>query len=315
MSRVAAVVVTYGATLAQVRRLLGSIEPQVKHVILVDNGSPSLKNLKSNSRLHIIRLDQNYGLAYAQNVGIEKAIKLKADHVLFLDQDSVPHRDMVQELCRSIRNAQDRGIRVATAGPIRIDSHTGKKANFIKSFWRTPFIVYPDTESRPSYSLVDFVISSGSLVPIEVLRLVGGQRGDYFIDHVDTEWTIRAGAKGLETIGVHTALMEHRVGDSAHRFWLFGWKYIFWHQPWRNYYVYRNTFLMAHDNPFNIWQLHLVMRLIKLMIYFLIFSPDRFRRIRFMLMGIRDGLLNRRGMLDPKTLKLHPIPKTSMDPR
>ena len=314
MSRVAAIIVTYGATLTVVRPLLKVVAPQVAHVILVDNGSPGLKILKGTSRLHIIRLDQNYGLAYAQNIGVERAIKLRAGHVLFLDQDSVPYPDMVKRLDLGLRDATKQGIIVAAAGPIMEDSILGTKGFFLKTFLGVPYKSYALSQIKSSFTRVHFVLSSGSLVPIKIFQKIGGQRSDYFIDHVDSEWAMRAKTLGYQAIGVREALMQHRVGDSTRRFWLFGWKTIFWHQPSRDYYVFRNTFLMIHDNPFNIWQLHLVIRLFKLMIYFCMLCPDRINRIVYMMRGVRDGILNRRGFLDTKALKLHTIPKTSMDP-
>ena len=315
MSRIAAIIVTYGAKLTEVRRLLKVVGSQVAHVILVDNGSPSLRTLRNAPGLHIIRLDQNYGLAYAQNIGIERAITLNMSHVLFLDQDSLPYPDMVKRLDKGLRQAKDQGVTVATAGPVTEDSILGTRGFFVKTFLGVPYKSYINPNSKKDFIKADFMISSGSLVPLSVINTVGGYRSDYFIDHLDTEWSARSGRLKFQSISVRDACMHHRIGEGAHRFWLLGWRTIFYHQPLRHYYIFRNTFLMMYDNPFNVWQVFLLLRLLKLMIYFLIFIPDRFRRMRFMLIGIKDGLLNRRGMLDPKSMKLQGIPKTSLDPR
>ena len=311
MSHVAAIVVTYGATLGQIRRLLKSVEPQVKHVIMVDNGSPSLKALKKTSGLDVIRLQKNYGLAYAQNIGVERAVALNVDHVLFLDQDSLPYPDMVKRLERGLRDASREGIRLAAAGPVTEDSILGTRGFFLKTFLGVPYKSYSQPQIKSSFTRVHFVLSSGSLVPIEILRLVGGQRSEYFIDHVDTEWAMRAHALGFKFVIVNQALMEHRVGEAVRRFWLFGMRTIFFHQPHRYYYMCRNSFLMMCDNPFNVWHAQHVLRLLKMIFYFSLFNNGA---LRYILRGIRDGLLNRRGMLDPKTLELHAIPKTSVDP-
>ena len=312
MSRVAAIIVTYGATLMVVRRLLRVVVPQVAQVILVDNGSPSLRTLSKAPGLHVIRLDQNYGLAYAQNVGIEMAIQLRADHVLFLDQDSVPYPDMVKRLDLGLRDATKQGIIVAAAGPVMEDSILGIRGFFLKTFLGVPYKSYSPPQIKSSFTRVHFILSSGSLVPIEVLRMMGGQRGDYFIDHVDAEWAMRAHALDFNLIVVNQAYMNHRIGEAVRRFWLFGVRTIFLHQPLRYYYMCRNTFLMIYDNPINLWQLQHVLRIFKLIFYFILFNPSR---LRYILRGINDGLINRRGMLDPKSMKLHAIPKTSVDPR
>ena len=41
-----------------------------------------------HSAISYIPLNQNYGIAYAQNVGIETAKELKCNYVIFFDQDS-----------------------------------------------------------------------------------------------------------------------------------------------------------------------------------------------------------------------------------
>jgi len=312
LSRVAAIIITYGAKLKEVRRLLKVIEPQVSHIILVDNGSPGLKTLRSAPGLHITRLDQNYGLAYSQNIGVERAINLHMSHVLFLDQDSLPYPDMVKRLEQGLLEASRQGNRVAAAGPVMEDSILGTRGFFIKTFLGVPYKSYFNSKIKASFIKVHFVLSSGSLVPITVFNNIGGQRGDYFIDHVDAEWAIRAHASGFNMVAVNKALMKHRIGLSVRRFWLFGMRTIFLHQPLRYYYMCRNTFLMIYDNPFNVWHLQHVLRLLKLIFYFILFDPSR---LRYILRGINDGLLNRRGKLNPDTLQLQAIPKTSLDPR
>jgi rhamnosyltransferase len=312
---VAAIVVTFGASLSEVESIVRLIKDQVAQVILVDNGSPSLKKLKSTSRFHIIRLKKNYGLAYAQNVGIERAIKLKVDHVLFIDQDSVPNPDMVNKLLFHFTKATRLNLHPAAMGPVTIDRRIGIKSSFVVKRFGLPSHYRKTDQMKDSILLVHFLISSGSLVSIDALKRIGGLRSDYFIDHVDSEWCLRAQGLGFSIFSAFDALMQHTLGDTIKQIWLLGWRSVSWHQPYRDYYVYRNTLLAIRDaRPSFIWQCFLISRLFKFFIYFMLAYPNRLKRLRYIYLGLRDGIFNRRGRIDEKTFKLHAIPKTSLDP-
>ncbi len=316
MPKVAAIVVTYGATLSEVRSLIKAIQKQVTHIILVDNGSPLIKNLKSTPRLHVIRLKKNYGLAYAQNIGIERAINLKIDYVLFLDQDSLPYSDMVAQLFKYFTKATKLDLYPAAIGPVTIDRRIGIKSSFVIRRFGMPSRYRKTDEIKDDILQVHFLISSGSLVSIDVLQKIGGLRSEYFIDHVDTEWCLRAQASGFSLLGGFDALMQHTLGDTIKRQWFLGWRSISWHQPYRDYYVYRNTLLTIRDVRLHlVWQCFLMSRLVKFFIYFMLMYPNRLERLKYIFLGLRDGLLNRRGVLDLTTFKLHHIPRTSVDPQ
>jgi rhamnosyltransferase len=142
-----------------------------------------------------------------------------------------------------------------------------------------------------------------------------GMRSDYFIDHVDTEWCLRALANGYQLLGIHDAKMIHSLGDKAKKIWFFGTRNISEHTPLRDYYMFRNTLLMLKDlsMPFT-WKVFLVFRLAEFFVFFLIFSKERPLRFRLMMLGLRHGYNNIRGRLNLKTLKCDPIARTSLDP-
>lgn len=311
---VAAIMVTYGATLSEVEALVRLIKGQVTQVILVDNGSPSLKKLKSHAHLHIIRLNKNYGIAYAQNIGIERAIKLEVDCVLFLDQDSAPYPGMVGQLQRHHIQVINLSIPLAGIGPVTIDRRIGIRSSFVVKRLGLPSRYREALKNKTDIIEAHFLISSGSLISLRVLKTIGGLRSDYFIDHVDTEWCLRAQSQGFVLMGALNCLMDHALGDSIHRVWFLGWRSVSWHLPYRDYYVYRNTLLTVRDVKLSfIWHVFLLWRLVKFFVYFIATDSERLQRLKYIYLGLRDGLLNRRGRLDLKTLKLHPIPKTSLD--
>jgi GT2 family glycosyltransferase len=72
------------------RRLAGSVLQQsdVNAVVVVDDGSPvSVSDLPSS--FEVVRLTENGGPARARNVGMDRALSLGAERILFTDHDCV----------------------------------------------------------------------------------------------------------------------------------------------------------------------------------------------------------------------------------
>ena len=96
---------------------------------------------------------------------------------------------------------------------------------------------------------VSFLISSGTLVPCSALLALRGMRSNYFIDHVDTEWCLRARAAGYLLLVVPEARLYHRLGDSVRRIW-FLVHAIFFTIPQCQTIMFRNTLLMLRSTAF-----------------------------------------------------------------
>ena len=80
-----------------------SLTMEIK-IIVVDNASQddSMRLLEEryagNEQLSFIRLDDNYGFSYANNVGIRSAVEWEADAVLLLNNDTEIASDMLLRL-------------------------------------------------------------------------------------------------------------------------------------------------------------------------------------------------------------------------
>lgn len=294
-----AVVVTFNPEIQILGQLLDALSTQVDSIVIVDNGSYvdliAWNNKYQASSAKVLLMGQNHGIAAAHNVGITWAQNNGAEHVLLMDQDSIPAPDMVQKLAFALLNA---GINfdspAIAAGPICVDIRTGNKSFFVTERNGMPARWWPSS-SFPPFDVVREVsslISSGTLINLKLLKIVGGMRGNYFIDHVDTEWCFRAKARGYILLGVSNALMTHTLGDKARNIWFFGWRNVAYHSPLRDYYMFRNTLLMCRDTKMSVvWRLHLTIRLLKFLIYFVIFTPQRVERFYCMALGIGHGLL------------------------
>ena len=248
---VTAIIVTFHPNLLHLDEVVARIFSEVDSILVVDNHSPEMSRWKIpqkfKAKIHTIRLRDNLGIGYAQNRGIEWAQKKNSRYVLFLDQDSLPPRGMVQKLKGAMQTyPMIEGLKVLAAGPMTIDIDTKEI---------TPFEVNKNLNSLKKNSpvvVVKSLIASGMLVHIDAFKLIGGMRGDYFIDGVDTEWVHRLNRQGFIAIGLKDAILHHSNGEKMIKFSLLGKELTFnSHKPFRNYYRIRNKFLMRKDlkNP------------------------------------------------------------------
>jgi len=320
-SNIVAIVVTYQPELEILKRLLDALTPQVRSVILVDNGSnANLQdwfNQKQITDVELILLHDNKGIASAHNAGIELALNHEADFVLLMDQDSIPAPDMVEKLAAALSEAREQNdVAPAAAGPLCVDSRTGEKSFFVierngyPARWYSSEAIADDALSIK----VKILISSGTLIDLQALNVIGKMRSNYFIDHVDTEWSLRAASNGYSLLGVPSAKMQHTLGDQVHKVWFFGWRQVAYHSALRDYYMFRNTFLIIQDTKLSfIWQAYLLARLVLYLGYFLIFTPQRFQRLHKMLIGITHGIRGISGKLDLETYKCSDVLSSNLE--
>ncbi len=296
-----AVVLTYQPDIPALEAMLERIMPQVSGIVIVDNGSgaeaqAALANVVArHSSIRAIYLDANLGVAAGHNRGIQAALDEDCAFVLILDQDSLPAEDMVAELAGGYRRAAE-SARVAAVGPRYVQRLTSGRACFVQ-LGLVGLRSLPCTDGE--LIRTDLLISSGCLIAAEALREVGLMREELFIDHVDTDWFLRARERGWTAYGVCSAAMEHRLGERTLRLWLGRWRLITLHSPLRHYYQFRNSaYLGLHSGYPLRWKTADAMHRLGMLVVFGLLLPDRAAHLKMMLRGIRDGV---RGRLGPFT--------------
>ena len=297
---VAAVIVTFNPEVATLRRMIEALQTQVNEIVVVDNASAAnaveqIAQLAQDFSCRFEGLAENLGIGAAQNRGFA-AVKscIGERYVLFLDHDSIPQADMVDVLLAADFRLRTRGIRVGAVGPAIVDNRTGTTGRFVSS--RNFFVRRVPCRPGCSELGVDFLISSGTLVRVDVFEAIGGMDEALFIDHVDTEWCLRAKAAGYALFGVCDANLVHSLGDEVMEVWLGRKREIFVHSPLRDYYMCRNTLLILRAAHMSWgWRLFLATRLIGSVVFSVAAQAPRLRRLQCMVTGLRDGFLNRRG--------------------
>ena len=295
---VACVVVTYNPDPVRLRQLLDAVLPQVNDVRLIDNGSggEALACLRGlcDARLQLVELGDNKGIAAAMNVGIAAARAAGCSHVLLLDHDSVPAPSMVADLLQALAIVQPDGRGgIAAVGPRYLDERQDNPPPFIRvrglRVQRCPCPT-PDTIVE-----VDYLISSGSLIPSATFDAVGGMAEELFIDYVDIEWGLRARRLGFQSYGVCAARMAHDLGDAPIEFM---GRRLPVHSPLRHYYHFRNAVWLyrSADLPLY-WKCADGWRLLLKYGFYTLFGRPRSEHFRMMSRGVFDGLRGRMGRL------------------
>lgn len=298
--KIHAIVVTYNPELDVLIREFELVIPQVDKIWVIDNASSSslatwVDDLGLHDKLELVQMPANLGLGAAQNAGIQLARAAGATHVLILDQDSQPMPDMVDRLLAASNQLQSAGVPVAAVAPVYADSATGPASGFVRLGW----LDFKKQTVLPGQDVVeaDFVISSGSLIPVSVLDDIGPMDESLFIDHVDTEWCLRAQSKGYKLFGVPGARMVHTLGDRRTRIWFLRWRNVPYHSPFRYYYILRNSLLMQRRPYMPLkWRVAEFIRCVRVFCFYGLFAPQRGACLRMMLRGIADGL---RGVSGP----------------
>ena len=294
---ITSITITYQPDLAVLRRQLNSIQRQVQHMVVIDNGSEAnvldgLRSLCQNTGARLHALGYNSGIAHAQNIGIQNAQELGDGMLLLLDQDSEATPTMVSTL----REALDRHPQAAAAGPSSVDQRTGRRSFFVidKGFWPARWEPVDGSESEPMS--VGFLIASGTLIRSTALDSAEPMKASWFIDHVDTEWCLRIRAQGWTLLGVAQAQLLHRLGDKVSKIWWLRSRQVAHHSPLRDYYMFRNSILLAQMpyTPWR-WKFYFVGRLAQFAGFFLLFAPQRPLRLKMMARGIFDGICGRTG--------------------
>lgn len=297
--RVVAVIVTYQPDAAAALRLIEALGPQVARIVMVDNASRAgtigpVRAAVEQGGGTFLALPENRGVAAAQNLGIDWARNDGATHVVLSDQDSLPAPDMVEQLLDGLRELTDAGRRVAAVGPIVVDDRDpDAPLLFTTGRWRPRQTASPgDTDPLVPAA---FLLSSGSLIPVEAFDQVGLKRAEWFIDWLDLEWSLRAQRAGMEVVAVSSAHLEHRMGDRVVR--VPGRRRrAHLHSADRNYYVARNLVLLIRSDLLPArWRLGYAAWLLRYGLYHLVAVPPRRSRARRLVAGVSDGLRGRTG--------------------
>ena len=271
-------------------KVVDSIKNQVNKVLIIDNGSQKeetrnyLKKIKEKEKVTIIFNSENKGIAAALNQGAKYALKHNFKWLLTLDHDSVALPNMIEELLRGyyfLKKSQPK-TKIGILAPIPYDYNVKKvlvSLNWPGNICETPM-----------------VITSGSLINLEIFKKGIFFNENFFIYYVDNEFCLRIRQKGYKIFLVKGAKLLHQEGKKETKRLIYRTVTYHGYTPLADYYIFRNgIYLLKNYSPPE--KKLIIRRIIKDIIKILLYDKRRFKSLKFSWKGVLDGWRGRLGQL------------------
>ena len=270
-SLICAGIVTYNPNIALLENCVKAIASQVTFVVVVDNGSSNVDEIRvmlSNyTDSLMIENVGNKGIAFALNQIGEYAFENSYDWFLTLDQDTICPQNMIDEYNHFIVRTN-----VGMLCPAVVLRVNGEM-------------------SEPSTNLEDSVqtaITSGALVRTNAWRKIGGFWNSLFIDKVDDDFSYALHNEGFDILRINKVHISHQIGNPNKKNILGVHFYTDNYPLFRYYYQARNSVVVysVYKRTGFSWRKILFKKLLKV----LLGEKQKIRKCKAVLLGMLDGL-------------------------
>jgi rhamnosyltransferase len=287
---VVAVIAAFNPDMDFVRRV-EVLQTEVDEVIVVNDGSGEHSDVVFDqvSALGALVLHsvKNSGIAAALNSGVLRARQLaRPDFILTMDQDSSLDSDYVRKAIATYDSACSAGVNVGLVSAQTFNGVPALKDRSVVERFEIPFDPW----------------QSGMLIPTGIFDSEISFNEEYFIDNVDSEFSLNLKTRDYLPIMGEGCNLLHNLGEEKVG-QLFGRKITYtYHSPKRVYYITRNIFFLAQDYLVKCpkWFVRKTFHDILNQSIRFILSADKRSVARMMALGTRDGLLRRAGRFEDK---------------
>jgi len=298
---IASVTVAYNGA-SVIREHLECLKRQtvkLDEIIVLDNASTDKTLTLLGSEypdVTILQLQQNCGVGGGLAAGISYAARRQQhDWIWIFDQDSLPEAQCLERLLDAHSYVRDEHRKTAVVAPICVHPQTGMMCHGLS--WVGDQLLPTALNPSKPVTLVDSVISSGSLIAREAIEVAGLPRADFFMDFVDHEYCLRLRRCGFAIAVARDGCVGHTLGEPAKLRFFGRTKYWSDHAPWREYYMTRNEI-------FTMWKYYPRIAVKGMTLYRLawhaagifIFGKRKLECLRMMFRGFIDGRAGRLGV-------------------
>lgn len=238
--KIAAVIVTYNPDVSHVNETVASLKKQGVSVIIVDNHSDNIEDIRAIKNIRLYESPVNKGIAYALNIGMKKAEAVGAEWVLSLDQDSAVS-DTLIDIYSKFTELPDVGA---------LCPHIVRKGKRNEAALQ-----------QAEYTEVNICPTAGFFLKTTVWRSVKGYDNWMFIDYVDYDMCMRLKRKALRIYQIRDAVviqelgkikyndLFYNIGKKLNSSKIMNFSVTYNHSPLRNYYFVRNS--LYYINKYN----------------------------------------------------------------
>ena len=243
----------------------------LEKVIIVDNSAEDHHALCADISNAVYLSHRNeHGIAGALNMGCKEALRLGAEWVLTMDQDSrwdqASLRDYIEEAAQ-----YELFDRVGIFSPFHDCDGMPEKHKKIGRFQE-----------------MKIIMCSGNLLRLRAWQEAGGFKEGFFIDCVDDEISCHLRQLGWTIIRTNRILLTHRLGNGVTIVKIIHHPYTA-HPAWRYYYRGRNMLYMAQLYPemAKYYRGHAIKEMKRLLLYD---WTDKRNKLRYYTRGLWEGL-------------------------
>jgi rhamnosyltransferase len=260
----------------KVHERIDLISNECDKVIVVVNSDINFfsRSGKFKKNVQFNYLESNIGLAKALNIGIKECLKdLNCNYICLFDQDTTPPKNSIKHIVEKFNISDEKIAAIGHSLDYRKDLE-----KFVE---------------------VEDILTSGTIVPRNVLENVGLMDETLFIDYLDYEWCLRAKASKYKIYSATEQVLDHKLGDESLNF-------VFFKKPFhlnniRHYYIIRNALILINRSYIPlIWKVkHFVKTVYRIPIY-IIYSKDKAKKAILIFQAIKDFKINKEIYKMPK---------------
>ena len=286
-SSTAVIKVVYNNTEILSDEVLG-ITSLFKYFLVINNSNKEvLNNHQSISNYMILENHNINGLAGAYNLALSKLKDINPGFILFLDDDtdSASLNYLFEDNFYAVFDNQF----VAATAPIYIDKNTMTRGShmFLSkfSFKRIP-------RDHIGISHVSFMINSCSVWRYDALTKIGKYDELMKIDHIDTDYCLRATEMRYTLVLNSNYSFKHTIGNRVSYKFLFKNLRSGNHSPERRKMIMLNSILILrkHFKNYPVLLYIILERIAYEFLGILVAEKNKFRKIKFLLSGMIKGL-------------------------
>lgn len=292
-----AIVITY-LPKKEVQENILMLIAQGAKVIVVDNASwgdsaSEIHALETLDSVKVLHNATNLGIATALNQGILYAKNLGANWIFTFDQDSQITPKYLNLMLEVYQYAEALYGTIGLLCPHYVNQITGRAMIPKDDRWGTAKNRFPSDYFVERFTLM----TSGMLFKTELFDKIGSFRDRYFIDHVDTEYSLRARKHGHFVLQSTQIVLLHNLGEeSVHSF--FGKKPVITNHNFRRRYTITRNIIFVWKDYFRHepkWVISCIKNRFIELIKILLYENSRIRKIRAIALGIVDSIRGKGG--------------------
>jgi len=260
------VIVAYNPEVDLLRKNISAFYPYVQKVLIWRNSPVDEKVIAEGfdpAKIEFCGEGVNKGLPKPLNFAWRKAKEGGFTHLLTMDQDSV---------WEGFQTYID-----------KISSPDAPYGIYGPSAWE-------ELSFEGSFVPTEMMITSGMLIPVDVLEKVGGWSEDFFLDAVDTDFVYKCRAAGINAYIVSDCFLHQKFGNVQHV------KFLKWnigvmnYGPERLYGIFKNHRIIIDRYPDTRELKKRYRRMLRRRIpRILIAEKEPIRKVCAILRGVRDG--------------------------